>query len=314
MRIGLALGSGGLRGAAHVGVISEFERAGIRPHMVAGSSAGSIVAAMHALGMTAAEMERIALSLKVRDLVDPVYSALFILALPVFLLLVGLRGRLPRGLLRGQSFERLLHQVFGDTLMSELPLDCAVTTVDITTGDKVVFTSVPVAASRFKQTVYRDGRVVDAVRASCSIPGVFVWKEWQGRKLVDGAVREPVPARVLAESGCDFVIAVDLGFGSDADGNITDLSEVVSQSLDVLGEEVSDYVLHQYADVVVAPRVGSASLTQVHRIPEFIEAGRQAARAAVPDIRKALSRKRLRRARALAWAGSTVAAANTSYI
>ena len=151
--------------------------------------------------------------------------------LPVFLLLVGLRGRLPRGLLRGQSFERLLHQVFGDTLMSELPLDCAVTTVDITTGDKVVFTSVPVAASRFKQTVYCDGRVVDAVRASCSIPGVFVWKEWQGRKLVDGAVREPVPARVLAESGCDFVIAVDLGFGSDADGNITDLSEVVSQSL-----------------------------------------------------------------------------------
>ena len=83
--------------------------------------------------------------------------------------------------------------------MSELLLISAVTTVDITTGDKVVFTSFR-WRRWFKQTVHRDGRVVDAVRASCSIPACRL-EGMEGRKLVDGAVREPVPARVLAESG-----------------------------------------------------------------------------------------------------------------
>ncbi len=294
MRVGLALGSGGLRGAAHIGVLMELERAGIRPDMVAGSSAGSIVATMYALGLTVREMEKIALGVTAKDMIDPIYSSLALLAMPLFLLLFGPRRRLPKGLIKGVKFEGLLEKVFGNALMTDLLMDCAVVSVDAANGDKVVFTSVPVSASRFKRTVYCNARVVDAVRASCSIPGVFAWKQWQGRQLVDGAVREPVPARVLADAGCDFIIAVDLGYTKEEPPESMDLPTVVTQSLDILGEEVSDYVLHEYAHVVIAPRVEGAVLTDVHSIPEYIEEGRRAARAAIPEIQRSLKLKRLR--------------------
>lgn len=291
MRVGLALGSGGLRGAAHIGVLMELERAGIHPDMVAGSSAGSIVATMYAAGLTVSEMEKIALGVTVRDIIDPAYSSLGLLALPLAVLLFGMRGRLPRGLIRGVKLEGLLRQVFGDVLMTELPMDCAVVSVDAANGDKVVFTTVPVRASRFKQTVYCDGKVVDAVRASCAIPGVFAWKDWQGRRLVDGAVREPVPARVLSEAQCDCIIAVDLGFTKEQAPDAMDLTTVIAQSLDILGEEVSDYVLHEYAHVVISPKVEGAIVTGFHRIPEYIEEGRRATRAAIPEIERALRRR-----------------------
>lgn len=300
MRVGVALGSGGLRGAAHIGVLMELERAGIRPDMVAGSSAGSIVATMYASGLTVREMEKIALGVNARDMVDPVYSSLALLALPLFLLLFGPRNRLPKGLIRGVKLESLLEKVFGNAFMTDLPMDCAVVSVDAANGDKVVFTSIPVTATKFKRTVYCNARVVDAVRASCSIPGVFAWKEWQGRQLVDGAVREPVPARVLSDAGCDYIIAVDLGFTRDEPPETMDLPTVVTQSLDILGEEVSNYVLQEYAHAVITPRVEGAVLTNVHRIPEYIEEGRRAARIAIPDIQMGLRRKRSRaRARLL---------------
>ncbi|MCR4424634.1 MAG: patatin-like phospholipase family protein, partial [Firmicutes bacterium] len=166
---------------------------------------------------------------------------------------------------------------------------------DLHTGDKIVFTSEVRAARAVKQTIFADAPVSEAVRASCSIPGVFLWKEWNGRYLVDGAVREPVPAKVLREMGCGYVIAVDLGYTGQADAKVTDLPSVVSQALDVLGEEVSDYVLINYADVVIKPRLYNVALTDTSRIPECIETGRKAARLALPGILRALRRKRPRR-------------------
>ena len=296
MKIGLALGSGGLRGAAQIGVIDELEKAGFRPDMVAGTSSGSLVAAMYASGMTPSEMEEKALSITAEDIVDPVGATAFFLMAPVFLLMLGARTYLPKGILRGGRFERFLTRHFGDLSMSDLKMPCSVVSVDIHTGEKIVFTSECVArAAAFKETLCYDARVVDAVRASCSIPGVFQWKAWEGRYLVDGAVREPVPARILKEQGCEFVIAVDLGYTGQADANVRELPSIITQSLDILGEEVSDYVLFYYADAVIKPRLYNVALTDTSRIPECIEEGRNAARIAIPSLRRTIRRRAVRR-------------------
>lgn len=294
MKIGLALGSGGLRGTAHIGIIDELDKTGIHIQMVAGTSSGSIVAAMLGAGMSAAEMEDIALSIKTSDIIDSFGTTVFHLVAPLAFPFCGRRARLPRGILRGARLESFLREKFGDMKMSDLKTPCAVVSVDVHTGEKIVFTSESVRSERFKGTIFLDGYVADAVRASCSIPAVFVWKEWDGRYLVDGAVREPVPARVLKELGCDYVIAVDLGYTGQADAKVGDLLSIVAQSLDILGEEVSDYVLSYYADSVIKPRLYNVALTDVTRIPECIEAGRRAAIEALPGIRRSIRRKRIR--------------------
>jgi NTE family protein len=294
VKIGLALGSGGLRGAAHIGVIEELDKTGIHIQMVAGTSSGSVVAAMLGLGMSAADMEEIALSIKASDVIDSFGTTVFHLVASLAFRLCGRRARLPKGILRGACLESFLRDKFGDMKMSDLKMPCAVVSVDVHTGEKIVFASESVRSERFKGTIFIDGPVADAVRASCSIPGVFVWKEWGGRYLVDGAVREPVPAKVLKELGCDYVIAVDLGYTGQADARVGDLPSIVAQSLDILGEEVSDYVLSYYADSVIKPRLYNVALTDVARIPECIEAGRRAAIEALPGMRRGIRRKRIR--------------------
>lgn len=294
MKIGLALGSGGLRGAAHIGAIDELDKTGIHIQMVAGTSSGSIIAAMLGAGMSAAEMEEVALSIRASDIIDPFGTTLFHIVVPLIFPFCAGRARLPRGILRGGRLESFLREKFGDMKMSDLKMPCAVVSVDVHTGEKIVFTSESVRSERFKGTVFLDGHVADAVRASCSIPGVFVWKEWDGRYLVDGAVREPVPAKVLKELGCDYVIAVDLGYTGQADASVGDLPSIIAQSLDILGEEVSDYVLSYYADSVIKPRLYNVALTDVAKIPECIEAGRRAVIEALPGIRRSIRRKRIR--------------------
>ncbi len=297
MKIGLALGSGGLRGAAHIGAIDELDKTGIHIQMVAGTSSGSIIAAMLGAGMSAAEMEEVALSIRTSDIIDPFGTTLFHIVAPLVFPFCAGRARLPRGILRGARLESFLREKFGDMKMSDLKMPCAVVSVDVHTGEKIVFTSFTsesVRSERFKGTVFLDGHVADAVRASCSIPGVFVWKEWDGRYLVDGAVREPVPAKVLKELGCDYVIAVDLGYTGQADASVGDLPSIIAQSLDILGEEVSDYVLSYYADSVIKPRLYNVALTDVAKIPECIEAGRRAVIEALPGIRRSIRRKRIR--------------------
>lgn len=296
VKIGLALGSGGLRGAAHIGVIDELEKAGVHADMVSGTSSGSLIAAMYASGMTSSEMQETALGITAKDILDPIGCTAFFLIAPFVLLMFGARPYLPKGILRGGRFERFLASHFGDMCMSDLKMPCSIVSVDIHTGEKIVFTSeAPARAAVFKETLYCDARVVDAVRASCSIPGVFEWKAWEGRHLVDGAVREPVPARILKEQGCDYVIAVDLGYTGQADAKVRELPSIITQSLDILGEEVSDYVLYYYANTIIKPRLYNVALTDTSRIPECIEEGRNAARKALPDLRRSIRRRVMKR-------------------
>jgi len=177
-KIGLALASGGARGAAHVGVLKVLEREGIKVSAIAGTSIGAVVGGAYAAGASVERMEQEWLK---TDLPRVVKSFL-----PTF----------PRaGLSSGGEFRKELHRLLGDIRIEELKVPFAAVATDISTGEAVVL---------------KEGPLYEALRASASIPGIFHPVRWNGRLLVDGGLVEPLPVRICRGLGADFVIGVDI--------------------------------------------------------------------------------------------------------
>ena len=176
-KLGLALGAGGARGVAHAGVLFALADAGIAVDAIAGTSIGALVGALWATGQLEV-FERGLRSLELSDLlgyVDPVW---------------------PRsGLLSGERATEYLRSLIGDWRIEDLPIPYAAVAVDLVTGEEIWI---------------RTGRLLDAVRASISVPGIFVPVRQGARLLVDGALRNPVPVSALEALGVDVKVAVNL--------------------------------------------------------------------------------------------------------
>jgi len=178
VRVGLALASGGARGSAHVGVLKVLEREGIKVSAIAGSSIGAMVGGAYAAGVSVKRIEEEWLN---TDLPKVVRSFL-----PTF----------PRaGLSSGGELRKYLHSVLGDVHIEALEIPFAAVATDIDTGEAVVL---------------REGPLVDALRASTAIPGIFYPVRWGKRVLVDGGLVEPLPVRISRELGAEVVIGVDI--------------------------------------------------------------------------------------------------------
>lgn len=178
-KIALALSGGGALGLAHIGALKALEERELKPDYLAGTSAGSIIGAFYASGLSVAEIEKIALSIdrkKTFQLLSPT---------------------LPRGgLMDAREFIAFMEEIVGkDTLIEDLKLPFIAVAVDIRNGN----------------TLYIDrGRLVDAVRASISIPGVFKPLEANGTLLVDGGLRENLPLSALRNFKYDTLIGVNV--------------------------------------------------------------------------------------------------------
>src|SRR6202171_1870298 len=175
--LGIALGSGSARGWAHIGVLRALTEAGIAPDFVAGCSMGAMVGAAFAAGRIE-ELEAWALSLGWRRVVG--------------LVDVGLRGRV----IKGDRLLNIYQGQFVECPFSELSVPFAAVATDLATGQEVWL---------------REGKVSDAVRASCAVPGLFQPVLRGGRYLIDGSVVNPIPVSLCRAMGADVVIAVDLG-------------------------------------------------------------------------------------------------------
>lgn len=176
-KVGLALGSGSARGWSHIGVIRALEEAGVTVDYIAGTSIGALVGAVYASG-------RIDL---LEDAVQQ-FSRKIILSLsdPV----------LPKsGLIDGVKIADFIHKYVLDEPIERLPLPLAIIATDLNTGDEVVL---------------KEGNIIEAIRASISLPGIFKPVRKDNYLLVDGGLVNPVPVRTVREMGADFVIAVDL--------------------------------------------------------------------------------------------------------
>jgi NTE family protein len=253
VRIGLALGGGAARGFAHVGVIQVLEEAGIRPQYVAGTSAGSLVAALYASGMSGAQLKQVAVAMQEAAITDWV--------LPLF----------NRGALKGDALAQYVNQQVQGRQIENMSLPLGIVATDLRTGDAVVF---------------RRGNTGTAVRASSAVPGVFLPVKIGEREYVDGGLVAPVPVQQARQMGANLVIAVDISSDPQS-GETSDVFKILLQTFTIMGRSINALALRQ-ADVVVQPSlngVGSADFASRER---SIEQGRQAMLMALPKLREKL--------------------------
>ena len=179
LKIGLALGGGSARGLAHVGVILALEAYNIPINIIAGTSIGSVIGGLYASGATIEQLEEVALSIKKSKtlfMMDPVFPH--------------------SGLISGDRIEKMLNQfALKDKTFDDLSISFAAVATDVESGAKVIL---------------NQGKVIDAVRASIAIPGIFTPVKYQDYYLVDGGVVDPVPVDVVQMMGADIIIAVSL--------------------------------------------------------------------------------------------------------
>ena len=255
-RIGLALGGGAARGFAHVGVIQVLEEAGIKVDLVAGTSAGSLVAAIYASGKNGVQLQQVSEAMEEAMLTD--------WTLPLF----------NRGMLRGEAMARYVNTQVAGRLIEAMPLPLGIVATDLNSGEAILF---------------RRGDTGSAVRASSAVPSVFQPVKISGHEYVDGGLVSPVPVRSARQMGAELVIAVDIS--SAPEGNPAgDTLQVLLQTFAIMGKSINTFELRD-ADVVVRPSltgIGSADFGSRRR---SIEAGRQAMLARLPQLKAAIEAK-----------------------
>jgi len=251
-RIGLALGGGATRGFAHIGVIQVLEEQGIRPDLVAGTSAGSLVAALYASGKSGVEMASLAQSMDESGLTDWSFPG--------------------RGLIRGEALARYVRHQTGGATIEQMKMPLGIVATDLADGQPILF---------------RRGDTGAAVRASSAVPAVFQPVKIGTREYVDGGLVSPVPVRFARQMGADLVIAVDIS--SPPDGQPTgDALHLLLQTFAIMGKSISRYELKE-ADVVVRPALTGVSSADFTARLKAVQSGREAALASLPALRQRIA-------------------------
>jgi len=279
-RWGLALGAGGLYGLAYVGMFKALADAGLRPDLVSGTSAGAIAAGLYAAGVALGDIER-----ELRRMAVP--SRLVVKGIPAIA-----RGLSTRaGMVDGDVIERELDRLLGGRSLSDVDPPVVIEAVDIETGELVIMSTLenPGVLPLARTCWLTDVRVSEAIRASISIPGVFVPKRLDGRKLVDGAVRDMVPTAVLRALGAEFVVAVDLLSGQEEPVEVDNAVEIIARAIGLLEREAIRARLASLADVVIAPVLPPPSASMARNIERYSSAGEEETRRYIPQILRLLA-------------------------
>ena len=247
-RVGLALGGGAARGFAHIGVIQVLEEAGIQVDLVAGTSAGSVVAALYAAGNGGAALSKLADGMDESTLTDWAFPG--------------------RGLIRGEALAKYIRDHVGGKSIEQMRLPLGIVATDLDTGAPILF---------------RRGDPGVAVRASSAVPAVFQPVRIGAREYVDGGLVSPVPVRFAREMGAELVIAVDIS--ALPEGNATgDAMRMLLQTFSIMGRSINQFELRD-ADVVLTPSLAGVSSADFASRKRSIAAGREAALAALPALR-----------------------------
>ena len=284
-RIGLVLGGGGARGAAHVGVLKVLEEQGIAVDFIAGTSMGAIVGALYASGYRADEIETIlqridwsdALSDQPgRELRSPQRKADAALIPSSLELGIDREGlRTPQGLIQGQNLGLLLRQLLPQAGTSDdfdqLPIPFRAVAADLVAGEAVVLGS---------------GNLVDAIRASMSVPGAFQPIRIDDRLLVDGGIVDNVPIDVARAMGAERLIVVDVGAGLADEEALASPASVTMQVISILMERQTRRTLEslQDGDILIRPDLGEIGSANFPQAPEAVPMGEAAARALIGQL------------------------------
>jgi len=253
-KVGLVLGGGAARGFAHIGVIQVLEEAGVRPSLVVGTSAGSLVAAFYASGKTGAQLQQIAESMEEATFAD--------WTLPIF----------SRGMLRGEALARYVSTQVNGRLIENMPLPLGIVATDLNSGQGVLF---------------RRGDTAMAVRASSAVPALFQPVKISGREYVDGGLVSPVPVRYARQMGAELIIAVDISSAPESNA-ASDTLEILLQTFSIMSKSINSFELRE-ADVVVRPSLVGVGSSDFGARRRAIQAGRMAMQALLPQLRAAIN-------------------------
>jgi len=257
LKIALVLGGGAARGFAHIGVIKALEAQGIVPSMVVGTSAGSVVGALYASGMSGFDLQKQALQMEEDMVAD---------------------WTLPnRGVFKGEALQNFINQKVKNQPIQKMPKPLGVVATDLQSGEMMLF---------------RSGNTGMAVRASSAVPGVFQPVEISGRDYVDGGLTSPVPAQSARSMGADFVIAVDISNVS-RQSKLTGTLDVLLQTFAIMGHAISRHELED-ADLVIRPKTAEVNSTDFEGRYLAILEGEKAAAAIMPELKARLARARAR--------------------
>ncbi|MFA5137604.1 MAG: patatin-like phospholipase family protein [Elusimicrobiota bacterium] len=273
LRVGLAMGTGAALGFSLVGVLKAFEKEHIPVDIVAGTSMGSVIGGLYALGMSPVEIERIVVGIDKAWVWENLFWDLTV----------------PRsGLFAGTTLLRFLRSYFGTKEFRDLELPYACVATDIETGAEVLL---------------QDGPVAEAVRASCGIPLIFQPFEHRGRFLVDGGLVSPNPVRALSQMGADILLAVNLTMPAGARKSTLrerrahlplpegwaspHMMQVFFQMIYTMEYEIAKAGA-PLAHITIHPDLSRFAWTELHRGRELIEAGERVVEEVLPKIKAML--------------------------
>lgn len=246
--VGLVLGGGVIRGAAHLGVLHVLEGAGVRPSVVTGSSIGAIVGAGIAAGVSGDDMWQTFRGLTWKQIAKPAWGS-------------------KRSMFASDPLGMLITKVTSVCVIEELDLPFAAIACDLLTGERVVMT---------------EGDLYRALSGSSAMPGVFEPVPHEGALLVDGGIIDNLPVDVARNLGADYVIAVDIMPALTGTREPKDAREVLEMAWSIV--EHNTVYSRDDADIVLFPDVAAVSLSDPKQIGEAYQLGIEAAQAALPDI------------------------------
>lgn len=286
-KVGLALGGGGVRGLAHIGVLKVLERENIPVDLIVGTSMGAVIGGSYALSGQSFLVEQKILELlkrkeiaKLESLVGesrPEEKKMIIEGLVSFvkeLLLWNLKG-IKRWLADGKEIKGLVHETVEEADFSQTKIPYACVACDLKTGEEVIL---------------KQGKMSEAIMASSSVPAVFPTVQLDGRLLVDGAVTSEIPIEAARALGADFVIAVNVEQRIFYD-NFRNGMDILFQSDEIRCHELVRMKL-ALADFVISPAVENLSWAAFSKGERCIRKGEKAAAAVKGRLKSAIARKR----------------------
>ncbi|RVT88505.1 patatin-like phospholipase family protein [Inhella crocodyli] len=251
-KVALALGGGAARGFAHIGVIQVLEENGIKVDLVAGTSAGSLVAALYASGKSGQEMAKLAETMDEGAITDWSFPL--------------------KGLIKGEALARYVRQQTGGKTIEQLPVPLGIVATNLHDGSGVLF---------------RSGDLGLAVRASSAVPAVFQPVEIGARTFVDGGLVAPVPVRYARQMGAEVVIAIDISSPPDPKTK-TDPFSMLMQTVAIMGRSINSLELRE-AEVVLRPDLNGVASSDFSARKQAIAAGRAVALAMLPRLKAAVA-------------------------
>ncbi len=288
IKLGLALSGGGAKGFAHIGVLKVLEEEGIPVHMVSGTSMGSIIGSLYAIGYSPHEIEEIARTTNWNILLNDSYQinpqqiSNSILKKDTYLVTFPFDNNklsLPTGLIDGQNISMMLYRLmlpFHDVRdFTELPIPFSAVATNLGTGEPKSFSS---------------GYLPDVVRASIAIPSIFKPVTIDGETYIDGGVARNIPVEDVENLGADFVIASDVGEPIKNVDSLKTFVDILFQSVGFHQQE-SDTIQKEKTNIYIRPNISGFSTFSYEKVDEIIRRGEQAARKALPKIQQALAKR-----------------------